>query len=343
MSIHSQDSRLIQNSIHDSTIHDSTTHDSTMHDSQTALRRVLDGAWSAHNVLTNDETTQLRNDALSSNMKHVEKQETTTTDARLRDCTRCTLERPDLAERIFKRLLPHLEPEVHVDGSEACRLRGLPAGDEELHGVWRPCGVNPVIRVCCYPGDGRGHFGPHQDAAVEFSRHERSLLTLNGSLATLPEKVGGCTRFLVDELPIYKDERGRFTVEHPEDVVLGAIRPEVGVAATFFHGLMHDSEPLLEGAPPKWIWRSEVMYRRDPASAPQLDRGAELARAIDRVAEKMERTDAMQSMRMFKLSQRLRDGRISVDAAATQFEALRPAGRRDGGESSETDTEYDVN
>lgn len=312
--------------------------DSLINDSPTIMRHVIDGAWSAHNVLTNDEATELRNNALSCDMKHVEKQETTTTDSRLRDCTRCTLERPELAARIFERMRPHLD-EVHVDGSEECRLRGLPAGDEELHGVWTPCGVNPMIRVCRYPGDGRGHFGPHQDAAVEFSRHERSLLTLNGYLATLPEGVGGCTRFLVDELPIYKDERGRFTVEHPEDVVLGAIRPEMGVAATFFHGLMHDSEPLLEGAPEKWIWRSEVMYRRDPASTPQLDRGKELARAIVRAAEKIERTDAMQSMRIYKLAQRLRDGRIEVDAAAAQLEALRPA---DDSSGSETDTEPDA-
>ena len=315
----------------------------SVHDSRTTLIRLLDGAWSAHNVITHEEAEQLRDDALSSGaMKHVENNTANMTDARLRDCTRCSLERPELAALIFERLRPHLDHEVHVDGSEECRLRGLPAGDEELHGTWRPSGVNPVIRVCRYPGDGRGHFGPHQDSAIEFSRHERSLLTLNGYLATMPEGVGGCTRFLIDELPMFKDERGRFTVEHPADVVRAAIRPETGGAATFYHGLMHDSEPLLEGAPPKWIWRTEVVYQRDPSSCPQIDRATELARIIDRAAEKIERVDAMASMQIYQLSQRLRSGRISVEMAEARFEALRLA-REDehGDDDNETDTELE--
>ena len=48
----------------------------------------------------------------------------------------------------------------------------------------------------------------------------------------------------------------------------GSIRPEApGMAACFFHALIHDSEPLSADAPAKWIWRTEVMYRRDPETA----------------------------------------------------------------------------
>ena len=169
------------------------------------------------------------------------------TDARLRDCTRCELVRPELALRVFERIRPHLEAEVHVDGSEESLHRGLPA-DPELYGLWRPVGVNPTIRVCMYPGSGRGHFGPHVDGAIEVSKHERSLLTLNGYLNALPEGAGGCTRFLVHDMPMYADALGRFTVEDPAASVRAAIRPaEPGMAACFYHGLMHDSELVIFG------------------------------------------------------------------------------------------------
>ena len=191
--------------------------------------------------------------------------------------------------------------------------------------MWRPYGVNSKIRVCKYPGDGHGHFGPHQDAAWELGPHDRSLLTLNGYLNVLPEGAGGCTRFLVDDLPMYKDERGRFTVEDPASAVLGAVRPEeVGMAALFYHGHMHDSEPLRRGSGPKWIWRTEVMYRREPESAPMLCPAAELARRIERDAERIEREEAMEAMKLYQLAQRLRDGRLGVEAARARYEAMQP-------------------
>ena len=134
-------------------------------------------------------------------MRHVENNgEALTTDARLRDCVRASLDVPELAETVFKRIQPFLEPEITVDGTEESRMLGLPYGDDSVLGVWRPCGVNPIIRICKYPGDGRGHFGPHHDSAVTLGTHERSLLTLNGYLNALPEGAGGCTRFLIDEL-----------------------------------------------------------------------------------------------------------------------------------------------
>ena len=76
--------------------------------------------------------------------------------ARLRDSTRCVLARKELAERMYSRLLPFLDSTVVISGDESCRLLGLPADDEELFGVWRPCGCNPQIRIAKYPGDGRG-------------------------------------------------------------------------------------------------------------------------------------------------------------------------------------------
>ena len=65
--------------------------------------------------------------------------------------------------------------------------------------------------------------GPHRDGHFERSIDERSLITLNGYLNELPEGCGGCTRFLVDELPLYEDAEGRFkTITAAHDVLSDA-------------------------------------------------------------------------------------------------------------------------
>ena len=33
---------------------------------------------------------------------------------------------------------------------------------------------------------------------------------------------------------------------------------------------MHDGEPLKQGSPPKWMFRTEIMYERDAKTAPKL-------------------------------------------------------------------------
>ena len=95
------------------------------------------------------------------------------------------------------------------------------------------------------------------------------------------------------------------------------------MAACFYHGLTHDSEPLEPGAPPKWIFRTEVVYRRDPASAPVIDPETAFARRCEKAAESYERAEPMRAMELYQLAQRLRDGRMSLAAATVKFEALR--------------------
>mmetsp|Transcript_31863 Transcript_31863/g.83306 ORF Transcript_31863/g.83306 Transcript_31863/m.83306 type:complete len:335 (+) Transcript_31863:68-1072(+) len=318
--------------------------ENTRPETQQRLSAILPGAWVGYNLLTAHEAQQLQEEATKRGMTHVEltagdnsSKEGCVTDARLRDCTRCTMECPELAARVWERLRPHLARTIIVDGSEDCRLIGLPSDDEHLHGRWKPYGVNPCFRICRYPGAGRGHFGPHQDSAVEKSSHNRSLLTVNGYLNELPEGVGGCTRFLIDELGMHQDERGRFTVKDAASSVRGTIRPEApGMAAVFFHKLMHDSEPLSENAPPKWIWRTEVMFMRDPATARKLNPKDELARLIERSAERIERSEPMAAVQLYQLGQRLRDGRISHKGALARYELLRPDSSGEG-EYSESD------
>jgi len=187
---------------------------------------------------------------------------------------------------------------------------GASASEPILHGTWRACGVNPLIRVVKYAGDGVGHFGPHRDGAFEKSLGERSFLTINGYLNELPEGVGGCARFLEADAEIQTDERGRFTT--PESDVQHRVRPERGAAVVFFHGLMHDGEPLAVGAPPKWLFRTEVMYQRDASSISAED--AE-ARRLDVMAESIERVNAMAACELNKISLRLTERRMTAEAA----------------------------
>ena len=95
------------------------------------LRPVIPGcAWSARGLLTEAEARDLQDKAMEHGMRHVENNgEALTTDARLRDCVRASLDVPELAETVFKRIQPFLEPEITVDGTEESRMLGLPYGD----------------------------------------------------------------------------------------------------------------------------------------------------------------------------------------------------------------------
>jgi len=241
-------------------------------------------------------------------------------DKRLRDMDRVEVNMPELAETVWARIESLLPQQVVVDGSDECRRLGLPADDAILHGTWKPLGVNPYLRVARYPGDGRGHFGPHRDGAFEVSPMERSLMTLNGYLADIPHGYGGRTRFLVDDLEIYQDDAtGRFTVRDPATAVTHTVRPEAGAAVIFFHGLMHDGEPLAAGAPAKWIFRFDILFRRQ---GPPPSEHSTVVRRLNVEAEALERVEPMVSMQLSRLALKLRDGVIPVHLALARAAAL---------------------
>mmetsp|Transcript_13626 Transcript_13626/g.33056 ORF Transcript_13626/g.33056 Transcript_13626/m.33056 type:complete len:377 (-) Transcript_13626:147-1277(-) len=261
------------------------------------------GAWAVHDLLTDEECVYLQRNAEASGMHELS--------GPLRQCTRAELHEPELAAAMWQRMRPHVPARVHVDSSCPDGL-GLPAHDEALHGIWEAVGLNPHMRIVKYAGDGQGHFGPHRDAAYEPSRHERSLLTVNGYLNALPPGVGGATRLLRNDLPIHKDREGRLAIRSPEEDVEASFRPdEAGCGLIFYHGLMHDGEPLAEGAPPKWLFRTEVMYRRDPASAPPSSAAEDEARALELEAEDIECHDPMRAVDLYRRADRLRKGLVA--------------------------------
>jgi hypothetical protein len=129
---------------------------------------------------------------------------------------------------------------------------------------------------------------------------------------------GGCTRFLVDDLQLFQDAKGRFTVEDPKLAVKHCVRPQMGAAVAFYHGQMHDGEPLNEEAPPKWIFRFDVLYMRETP----VDEKAESLRRIEVEAEGIEREQPIVSMQLYRLAERLREGLIPLPSAQVQAAAL---------------------
>ena len=61
---------------------------------------------------------------------------------------------------------------------------------------------------------------------------------------------------------------------------------KAGKSVLFLHDLKHDGEPLQEGSPPKWFFRTDVVFERDAETAPKLTDGQrEARRALDQAEE----------------------------------------------------------
>uniref|UniRef100_A0A7S1WTW0 Fe2OG dioxygenase domain-containing protein n=1 Tax=Alexandrium catenella TaxID=2925 RepID=A0A7S1WTW0_ALECA len=190
---------------------------------------------------------------------------------------RAIFESRELAELLWRRVEPSARSLIVHSDMEGTRQKLLPDGaphdglaaqgdcPEELRlgygqeGVWHPVGLNECLRFCRYaPG---GFFRAHCDASFQRSEDEQSLFTcmfyLDGSME------GGATRFL------HLDAAVRHLEAAPEDQVLASVEPRAGQCLLFFQqGLLHEGAELLAGE--KHILRTEVMFRRDPATKPQL-------------------------------------------------------------------------
>jgi len=194
---------------------------------------------------------------------------------RVRNCGRVILDCDALADTLFLRIKPHLDDQATMLVDEEAQ-RDFGVGTV---GTWNADGLNPRFRSCKY--DSSGHFGPHADGIVVLSPHRRSFLTFMIYLDSLEPEHGGATRFLTlptsaDTTPIITDERDRL-VAAPH-LVEAAFQPRKGSVIVFQQAtIFHDGEPLRGGE--KHIFRSDVMFTRDPTSAPALT--PELTLALD--------------------------------------------------------------
>lgn len=254
-------------------------------------------AWVAEGVLTTEECQRFLERAREDGISEM----TAAGDVRHRNSTTVPVVDEELAQRVFERIKDHLPQEVFVD--ENCQNLGLMYNKEELYGRWTVSSLNPRWRVACYQEG--GHFGPHRDAYHKVDENHRSLITLNGYLTDRPTGFGGATRFVQDDIDVHLNNDGIFTT--PDDAVLHRVEADkAGKAVVFFHDLMHDGEPLKEGSPEKWLFRTDIMYRRDPETAPKWTPEQKEARELLKQAEAAETEgDISSSLRFYKKAYRL--------------------------------------
>mmetsp|Transcript_303 Transcript_303/g.495 ORF Transcript_303/g.495 Transcript_303/m.495 type:complete len:274 (-) Transcript_303:50-871(-) len=241
---------------------------------------IQDTAWVLEEVLTEEECKYFMKKAEDSGIHRKE----SAGDIRHRDSTTVAIDDLDMAKCVYKRIKEFLPQEVCID--ENTSNVGLSQHKEDTYGKWRPYGLNTKWRIACYPG--KGHFGPHRDGCHVEDENHRSLITLNGYLTDRSIGYGGATRFLVDDISVSLNEDGIFTIPD-DDAILHRVEADcAGKAVLFFHDLMHDGEPLKEGSDPKWLFRTEVMYERDPSTAPSLTIEQKEARECLQKAEEAE-------------------------------------------------------
>jgi len=240
---------------------------------------IKDTAWVVDDLLTSDECAYFIQEANAIGIT----EKPSESDVRHRNSNSVSIDNESLAQQIFDRIKHFLPQEIIVD--KFCDNLGLKHSKEVLYGKWTPYALNYRWRVVCYPG--KGHFGPHRDGCRIVDQHHRSLITINGYLTDRPEGFGGATRFVKDDLDAHLSVDGIYTT--PDDAILHRVEADkAGKAVVFLHDLMHDGEPLKDGSPPKWLFRTEVMYRRDPETAPKLSKQQVEAREFLEKAEKAE-------------------------------------------------------
>lgn len=238
-----------------------------------------DSAWVVEDLLTKEECEYLLQRAIELGILN----QTSSGDKRHRNSTTVAFDEEELSSKLFERIKCYIPHEVVVD--DECNNLGLLASKDQLYGRWTPFGLNHRWRIVCYPG--QGHFGPHRDGCHIINEHRRSLVTINGFLTDRPAGFGGATRFVKDNINASINDDGIFSTAECD--VLHRVEAErAGTASVFFHDLMHDGEPLKAGSPPKWLFRTEILYERDPDSAPEMSEEQRQARKYLNQAEDAE-------------------------------------------------------
>lgn len=153
------------------------------------------------------------------------------------------------AEALWLRLMPFLPDAMHVDGNGVTNWDG--------HALWRPVGVNPLLRFIRYEAGGR--LIPHYDYSYVESSERRTLMSL---VMYLDEECeGGATRFLFDDTAGIPFAQRDFS-DRPglQAQALTRKKPRRGDAIVFDHYLLHDGDQVLSGS--KLIVRSDIVFEK---------------------------------------------------------------------------------
>jgi hypothetical protein len=133
--------------------------------------------------------------------------------------------------------------------------------DHDNHPLWKPIGVNPLMRFIRY--DHGGQLVGHYDAAYIKDDKQRSLMSMVIYITNNPQ--GGATRFLRDpQVGKRMDEMDFSDWDRSgnDDEVILANYPKAGSALIFDHRLLHDGEPIGPRQPGKLIIRTDIMFER---------------------------------------------------------------------------------
>ncbi len=131
--------------------------------------------------------------------------------------------------------------------------------DWEPHRVWRPVGINPLLRFIRYRNGGL--LVPHYDAPFERGG-QRTLSSLVVYLRLDPGVLGGATRFIRDpqaSTPVSGRDLADWDRLALASEVLESKTPAPGGGLLFDHRVLHDGEPLA-GEGEKVILRTDVVY-----------------------------------------------------------------------------------
>lgn len=224
---------------------------------------IPNAAWVVENLLTARECEGLIAQAQAEGIE----QKQCSGDTRHRQRVTVRMEIPEISELIWERVKDRIPQEVVVTNENFDVMRTLfnnPDRPRDYIGRWKPSRM--ISRVNVAYCSGRGHLAAHRDADHVLCENERSFLTINGFLTDRPRESGGATRFLKDDIRV----SGADIIIRDEDVIHRVESDKHGRSVVFFHGLMHDGEPLAEGSPAKYIFRALIYYQRDPESAPRL-------------------------------------------------------------------------
>jgi hypothetical protein len=167
---------------------------------------------------------------------------------------RASCHNPAFADAIWGRLSPR--------HGAARRMHDLTPTDWDGHRMWRPVGVNPLMRFIRYrPG---GLLVPHYDAPYDDANGRRTLVTLVIYLGNDPGVRGGATRFISDpqvDLPLARRDYSDWDRLARQSEVIAEVQPLPGAALMFDHRVLHDSEPT-SGEGCKTIARTDVLFER---------------------------------------------------------------------------------
>ena len=173
---------------------------------------------------------------------------------RYRNMHRIVTSSDTVAHVVFERIKPHL-PDCMQVTKTTTSVHQDPMGAS--HGEWKAYGISDRWRLCKY--NGGGHFAPHYDGDYKLSSTDKSLQTcmlyLNDGFT------GGGTNFVDEGQGLHTDAEGRLSGK--EGSLLYRLKPEPGMAIVFNHRVMHEGEALQAQSTPKYMMRSEIMFRNE--------------------------------------------------------------------------------